>query len=345
MRLKLIIGLLPFLIFVGVNCQDSGEHLSLEPGTYSGYVVKLDNDTIFGEINIPRKYHRIFFKIELIDKEGNEFYFTPFDLKCFTVADRFFLGNTRVYVDEEPLYRYVFLEQLTDGYLKLYRFQNKQLGIANTNGGKPIGRFEVLNNYVCSYGRLKPNSINSISSLSLYTNDNDEFSKVILAEKLKQKELISIIKSYNSWLNESDDFSHKKKIDSLNAATKHSLIAAQNRSLIQIHPDDRNLEEYMFRLIYYAYNSVGFMDYQITDKRDKHSHRIEVGLKISTISSFHKIGTWKYFYPSKKDSVSNLKRQETYDVNGLLHGFVYEYDKDGKLKRKIRYEHGEKINS
>lgn len=341
---KIIVVQVLTLVCINTSMSQEGPYLStLEKGRYDGYVVIQKGDTIRGEFIVPKRHIQMYSQIDFVDVSDAHYSFSPTDLKCFVIRGKFFLGNTKVYVDELPYYRYLFLERLSNGYVKLYRYENKQVKFVSSSKITrflPSSQYKFIEVFVSSYGYLKPNTVISTKSLANYTYDNEEISNKIRTEKLKTNDLVDLILNYNSWLPKTDSYNLKCEIDSINSSTKKDLLQAQYDSVLFLQFSDRNMYEYMFRIIYNAYNALNFMDYVITDKRNRHNLSLEIGLHVSTTDSYNKIGTWQYFYPSKDGELPRIKKQESYDIYGLLHGTLVEYDKKGNIKDLANYSHG-----
>ncbi len=124
--------------------------------------------------------------------------------------------------------------------------------------------------------------------------------------------------------------------------TTHNLYYAQEKGLLQLLPEDDNVFEYFFRIIYYAYNTSGYQDYTIQSVRNKNKKLLEIGLNISTFQTLNKVGTWQFYYKSEKGQQPMIKKEVNYDIEGLPHGFSRLYDKEGNLKKEIKYVHGKR---
>lgn len=335
---KLIILLSIFLFNIQLEAQEIFNNDILEIGNYEGYIVTLDGDTVEGTIAIKVKDTRVHNEIIFISDQNHETIYQPPELKSFHIGNAHFIGNSIVSVDAIPEFRTVFLQQLIDGYLKYYRLLNYQLA-----SGGPIPVMKTVEYYYVSYGNLKPNRIRHFKDLAIYTRDHYVTDSIIMSGHYQKEELPEILNSYNLWLNGEGKIKQKTFRDSFLSDTKLTLEEALTDSLILFNQTDLNRHEYFFRLLYYAYNTPGYQGYIVYDKRDRMNRATELGIKINISNGYNEVGSWIYYFSDKKPGRLPLRKEESYDINGELHGLSLKYDRiTGSVLKKEIYFHGKK---
>jgi hypothetical protein len=329
-----------FAIALNTKGQKLYDQEKLPEGNYSGYVVTISRDTIYGEIIVPTSFYKLCKEVDFIDKSKSTTTYYPNDLLCFHFRNIHFIGNSWVYAQSTPYFRQGFLQQLVDGFLSYYRYLYLEL----TSAG-PIAVVPKLSeDFYYSYGNLRPNSLGLFKDLLIYTQDNPGTYDTIFNRKFVREDMPNILYNYNRWLISTSKIIEKSRLDSINASTKLNLETAFNDSLLFINKSDANIYQYYLRILYYASNTPGFQSYLIYDERDDYGRTVLIGLKVNIAGKLFKTGTWRYFYENQGKESLLLKREENYDFSGNKHGIFTSYDIKGRMVKTEVYENGNRIS-
>lgn len=335
------------LIFLITSLNVRGQQLfnseKLPKGNYSGYIVTLNKDTIYGEIVVPVSYPRLFNAVEFIDGNNITKTYYPKELLAYHFGTTHFVGNTLVYIKKNSGYGRVFVQQLVDGYVKYYKHLYSEVDVYSAvNLGVAIVP-KVDEDLYFSFGSIIPNKIWSYRDLlSVVWDHQDTYDTII--RKAVREDIPKILYDYNSWLSSSGKGIEKMKKDSIYALTKLDLEGAFNDSLLCYQSYDENFYDYIHRVIHYAANTPKYKLYYIYDKKDEFGRTYESGLKVLANEKFVEIGTWQYYFRSENPNGNlQLKKEETYDFNGRLHGIVTNYNETGDIKSKNTYVQGKKV--
>ena len=305
-----------------------------------GYIVLYNSDTLYGTINLGSKYglHKgIIFK----DKQGNEREYSPGDINSFHFDSTHFIGNITVFNERWGQYKPYFLQQLNDGYIKMYRFLNLVF-----NGIPPYTMKVVkeIPQYYIAKGDLPPTWIQYYKILNVYTHDNPKIDSIIKKREYAAEDLPAILNYYNTWLIETGKLSNELRKDSIHSETIINLHQAFEDSLLLYRQEDTTMHNYLFRLINYALNTPEYKGYFIYDQIDMKGRSFNIGLKVNLSNGNKKIGTWRHYYRSDDtDDPLQLKVEEQFNLNGNWHGKIVDYEKNGDIKKIQFYNNGKKV--
>ncbi|MCG8701620.1 MAG: hypothetical protein MI922_26445 [Bacteroidales bacterium] len=341
-KIKITIIISFFIINSGVAIA---QHLySTDPPKnrkVEGYVVTLNNDTIYGKIitGIRASMHK---KIKFIDSNDQQTVYRAHELKAYHFDNYHFVGNLNFGSKNMPNNRW-FLQQLNDGHVEFYRFYNMEVRIIMA-GVVIIPYVHTYQYHQIVYGNTEPNNMDGFRRLSLYTKDNREIDSIISVGSVNLNHIPELFHRYNKWLVDTDIIKYyQQKEHELDTITD-DIYQAEDKSLLYSKEYDKTPNEYFFRMIRYAQNTLGYSRYIIYDHRDDYRNTVKSGLKILTDNGLKSIGEWKYYYDAAdKNSEPVLKKEAYYNANGKLHGEVVKYNKDGSKKERIKYIHGKKI--
>lgn len=296
----------------------------LPEGLYSGYVITTNNDTINGKIKVPINFCSLYRHVKFIDYNGKDTLYYAKDLRSFNFENsKFISSDAHIFPfkiqDSGP----IFIQQMIDGYFKYYRYIKPEL---SSKGPVSILKLEAY--YLYSYGNLQINYVNNFKELIAFIEEHDiSFNRMVNADYIRNN-LYELFNDYNIWLANSSLLRHKSQVDSVNSLTKLNLEQAFNDSLLFYQSNDNNMNEYMFRILYYAFNTSDYRSYVIYQNRDKYGTIRVQGLKVNLSHGFNKIGTWRYFYENLPDGRIQIMKEESYDFNGKLYNSI-NYDING----------------
>ncbi len=357
------------LLFISIATSTVGQKLydfHIPPkGLYPGFVVKTNNDTVYGNIEVKAKNRKIFYEVGLITKDNQKEVFHAEDLIAFQFDKFQFVGN--INLNGFDTTRIIFLQQLNDGYFSFYRYLELEFKYVPT-GVVPVVVSNTEETYYFTYGKLPLNRVYSLRELSIYATDNSELDSMLYYGKLRVTEIPYVINNYNKWLISSGQIVEKNRRDSLFSII--NLHEADSCNLLYVQDKDSIVFDYFYRLVNYYANTItdrSHLDFDrsddiiyydvesyypdiydikkfvIYDHRDKHSNKTTSGLKIFVNNGYRKIGEWKYCFDGRSKGDVKLKKHEYYNSNGKLHGFVTEYKRSGDVIKSISYENGKKI--
>ncbi len=167
--------------------------LQAQPGWVKGYIVTNSLDTLYGKIYYSTPAQR---SVKILFKEDgydDKIKYRPFTIKGFFVKDQYFVS--RIY-DIHPSLSYglgVFMEVKNEGEspVKVLEYWNtdKIMGFTQTflvkSGGKS---YEI-------------NPLRFKKTVASFFSDYKDLQEDILNGKYKRKDLLSIVKRYNTWRN------------------------------------------------------------------------------------------------------------------------------------------------
>jgi hypothetical protein len=325
-------------ISLNINAQLLFNQDKLPNGHYSGYVVTINQDTIYGKIIVPVSFYLLCNKVEFIDQNNHATTYYPKDLLSFHFENTHFIGNSMAYTHSDPYFGQAFLQQLVAGFISYYRYIYWEL----TSAG-PLLIPKLSEDFYFSYGSLKPNLLQFFKELIIFTQDRPETYDTLFNRKFVREDMPKILNNYNNWVKSSSNSGEQMKLDSIYASTKLNLETAFKDSLLFLSKDEQDMYSYYMRIPYYASNTPGFQSYAIYDDRDDHGHTLLIGLKVNIAGKFFKTGTWRYYYPESGKAGLQLKKEEHYDFNGKKHGVYTSYDVRGKITKTELYEQGKQI--
>jgi hypothetical protein len=266
------------------NCE------KLPKGNYSGYIVTLNNDTIFGEIVVPVSFPKLFNSVEFIDGNNSTKTYYPKELLAYHFGTTHFIGNTLVYIQNNSGYGRVFVQQLVDGYLKYYKHLYNEVEIYSAvNLGVAVIP-KVDEDFYFTFGSIIPNKIWSYRDLLSVVWDHQITYDTIRKRAIKE-DIPKILYDYNCWLSASGKGIEKMKLDSTYALTKLDLEGAFNDSLLCYKSYDKNFYDYVHRVIYYAANTPKYRRYFIYEKIDEFGRTYASGLRVLANEKYVDIGT------------------------------------------------------
>lgn len=328
-----------FLNSLNIKSQQLYSIEKLPKGKYSGYVVTTNLDTIVGEIIIPTSFISLCKKVEFTDGENKTRTYYPDELLSFHFENIHFIGNTRVFAGFFPTYRPAFVQQLVDGYLNYYRYLYLEFVFYG-----PIIIPKLSEDLYYSYGHITPNNVGLFKELLAVTWDRRETYDTIFNRQFARDDIPGILYNYNCWVSKSGKLIEKIHFDSMYASTKLDLEEACKDSLLVYRSSDKNFYEYIHRIIYYAQNTPDYIGYTVVENKDDIGRTLLCGVRVSANNKYMKIGTWKYFHESDNSKGDlQLKKEETYDYNGLLHGTITSYNENGEITGTEIYSYGKKL--
>ncbi|MBN1180866.1 MAG: hypothetical protein JXB49_01170 [Bacteroidales bacterium] len=329
------------LLFVGlaISLNIKGQLLfnqeKISAGHYSGYVVTINQDTIYGKIIVPISFYKLCKEVEFIDRNNHTTTYYPEDLLSFHFENTHFIGNSKAYTHSDPYFGQAFLQQLVEGFISYYRYIYLEL----TSAG-PLLVPKLSEDFYYSYGSLKPNLLHLFNELIIFTQDRPETYDTLFNKKFIREDMPKILNNYNNWVISSSKSGEKMKLDSIYASTKLNLETAFKDSLLFLNNNEQDMYSYYLRIPYYASNTPGFQSFEIYNDRDDQGNTLLIGIKVNIAGKFFKTGTWRYYYPESGKAGLQIKKEEHYDFNGKKHGVFTSYDVRGKITKTELFEQG-----
>lgn len=322
-------------ISLNIKGQTLFNQEKITQGNYSGYVVTLNQDTLYGKIIVPIAFYKLCNEVAFIDPNNQTTTYYPEDLLAFHFENTHFIGNSWAYAQSIPYYRKSFLQQLVDGFIGYYRYLYWELAPAG-----PLSVPKLSEDFYFSYGSLKPDYLQLFKELIILTQDRPETFDTLLNKKFIREDMPKILYNYDRWIISSSRISEKMKLDSIYASSKLNLETAFKNSMLFLNKSDPDIYAYYLRIPYYASHTPGFQSYAIYNDRDELGRTLLIGLKVNIAGRFFKTGTWRYYYPNEGKAALQLKKEEHYDFNGKKHGVFTSYNEKGEITKTEFYEQG-----
>ncbi len=200
-----------FLIFLGISSNAFTQTLFTP-----GYVIMLNNDTIWGEINYrgdAKMSSVCTFRKSAKETPTN---YSPGDIQAF----RFTEG--KYYISIAINGQLYFLEYLIKGRVSVYYMRDKTYADRYfiDKEGEPLRELRYSEENISKDGTVyRQESRQHIGLLHYYMNDAPQlFSEINLIKTLKHKDLISIAKKYNDAVCDEECVVYKKELPPLKIA-------------------------------------------------------------------------------------------------------------------------------
>jgi hypothetical protein len=193
----------------------------------NGYIISLENDTLFGKINDGGGFKNSDFCLYKADKTSKTVKYYPKDIKSYRfIGDKYYSAKEVLIKGE---YRFVFVDVLLEGKLNLYyTHKNKELEYYLEKDGKLIGLLNKKVNLPISseslYGLMNNQTYKPVYSDKYYNQtstdvyvdvykdslftvfkDSEKVRNQVDSIKYNQKSLIKITKAYINEICTGDD--------------------------------------------------------------------------------------------------------------------------------------------
>ena len=184
-----------FLFLLSLN------NLSGQKDFKNGYIIGLENDTIYGQINLKSNYSNSLICEFKKNPDDIPVRYDPDQIKSYRIEDFKYYVAKDIYIDS--VNKKVFLEYLLDGVVDLYFYKgkdheyyyiDKEGEMYQLSNDEIVRNVNVMDDY---YTRYAKNSNQYIGTLNYLFNDDPETKRHVPNTSYTLKSLINITKKYH----------------------------------------------------------------------------------------------------------------------------------------------------